>query len=116
MKFDTKSLILKFHVKIALNFFKEISKKKSKYYKCLFQLPDDEFAELYSVFQSIPALKMDVDVKVEDDDHENKITAGSIVTISTKLTHQTMGDITEAAGKVRFSNLRRIKKNKLAHF
>ena len=45
-----------------------------------------------------------MDVKVEDDDHENKITAGSIVTISTKLTHQTMGDITEAAdaGKVRF--------------
>ena len=45
----------------------------------------------------MPALKLDVDVKVEDDDLENKITAGSIVTISTKLIRQCMEDITNAA-------------------
>ena len=44
----------------------------------------------------MPALKMDVDVKVEDDD-EDKITAGSIVTITTKLTRESMGDIIESA-------------------
>lgn len=68
-----------------------------------FQLTEEEFAELYTVFKSLPALRMDVDVKVEDDDCENKITAGSIVTISTKLTRQGMGDITAAAdaGEVR---------------
>ena len=63
----------------------------------LIKLTDEEFAELYSVFKNMPALKLDVDVKVEDDDLENKITAGSIVTISTKLIRQCMEDITNAA-------------------
>ena len=52
---------------------------------------------------------MDVEVKVEDED-EDKITAGSIVTITTKLTRESMGDITEAAdnGEVKFQHLEKL--------
>ena len=45
----------------------------------------------------MPALDMDVKVRVEDDSEEEKITAGSIVTITTTLTRRTIGDIIDAA-------------------
>merc|ERR1712096_378192 len=38
-------------------------------------------------------------VRVEDDSEEEKITAGSIVTITTTLTRQTIGDIIDAANR-----------------
>lgn len=77
---------------------KQLAAKPFDEIRAIFKnLTEEEFAELYTVFKSLPALRMDVDVKVEDDDCENKITAGSIVTISTKLTRQGMGDITAAA-------------------
>lgn len=77
---------------------KQLASKPSEEIRGIFKnLTDEEFAELYSVFKNMPALKLDVDVKVEDDDLENKITAGSIVTISTKLIRQCMEDITNAA-------------------
>ena len=49
------------------------------------------------VFRNMPALDMDVKVRVEDDSEEEKITAGSIVTITTTLTRRTIGDIIDAA-------------------
>lgn len=60
-------------------------------------LPEAEFNELYEIFRDIPALQMKVDVKVEDDDDDHKITTGSIVTISTSLTRNTMEDLSVAA-------------------
>ena len=42
---------------------------------------------------------MDVKVRVEDDSEEEKITAGSIVTITTTLTRRTIGDIIDAADR-----------------
>ena len=65
----------------------------------LFQLNDDEFSELEDVFRNMPALDMDVKVRVEDDSEEEKITAGSIVTITTTLTRRTIGDIIDAADR-----------------
>ena len=47
----------------------------------------------------MPALDMDVKVRVEDDSEEEKITAGSIVTITTTLTRRTIGDIIDAADR-----------------
>ena len=57
----------------------------------------------------MPALDMDVKVRVEDDSEEEKITAGSIVTITTTLTS---GDIIDAAerGEVGDKYCRRMKK------
>ena len=54
----------------------------------------------------MPALDMDVKVRVEDDSEEEKITAGSIVTITTTLTRRTIGDIIDAAerGEVRMTS------------
>ena len=40
---------------------------------------------------------MKVDVKVEDDDDDHKITTGSIVTVSTELTRHNMEDLSQAA-------------------
>jgi len=60
-------------------------------------LPEKEFNELYEVFRDIPALQMKVDVKVEDDDDDHKITTGSIVTVSTELTRHNMEDLSQAA-------------------
>jgi len=62
-------------------------------------LNDDEFSELEDVFRNMPALDMDVKVRVEDDSEEEKITAGSIVTITTTLTRRTIGDIIDAADR-----------------
>lgn len=62
-------------------------------------LSDEEFKELDDVFRNMPALNMDVKVRVEDDSEEEKITAGSIVTITTTLTRQTIGDIIDAANR-----------------
>ena len=70
-----------------------------KYSHILFQLNDDEFSELEDVFRNMPALDMDVKVRVEDDSEEEKITAGSIVTITTTLTRRTIGDIIDAADR-----------------
>ena len=40
---------------------------------------------------------MKVDVKVEDDDDDHKITTGSIVTVSTELIRHNMEDLSQAA-------------------
>lgn len=77
---------------------KQLAAKPLEEIRSIFKnLSDEEFTELHNVFKDMPALKLNVDVKVEDDDDTSKITAGSIVTITTRLTRNTMSDITEAA-------------------
>lgn len=60
-------------------------------------LVDEEFNEMMDVLRNLPALNLDVNVRVEDDSDEEKVTAGSIVTITIGLKRQTCGDIIDAA-------------------
>ena len=60
---------------------------------------------MMDVFESMPSLQMDVNVRVEDDNDADKITAGSIVTITTTLTRNTCGDIIAAADNGEVSSL-----------
>ena len=52
---------------------------------------------MMDVLRNLPALNLDVNVRVEDDSDEEKVTAGSIVTITIGLKRQTCGDIIDAA-------------------
>ena len=52
---------------------------------------------LMNVLEAMPQVDMDVEIKVEDDDNENKITAGSVVTISVNLTRKPLKQIMELA-------------------
>lgn len=60
-------------------------------------LDDGQFAELLDVFRAMPSLELNVQVRVEDDSDEEKVTAGSIVTISIGMKRNTCGDIVDAA-------------------
>ena len=52
---------------------------------------------MMDVFRNLPSLVLDVNVRVEDDSDEEKVTAGSIVTITIGMKRQTCGDIVDAA-------------------
>ena len=52
---------------------------------------------MMDVLRNMPALHLDVNVRVEDDNDEEKVTAGSIVTITIGLKRNTCGDIIDAA-------------------
>jgi len=62
-------------------------------------LADEEFSEMMDVFRNLPSLVLDVNVRVEDDSDEEKVTAGSIVTITIGLKRQSCGDIVDAADR-----------------
>ena len=54
---------------------------------------------MMDVFRNLPSLVLDVNVRVEDDSDEEKVTAGSIVTITIGLKRQSCGDIVDAADR-----------------
>lgn len=80
--------------------FKNVSLQlKTNWLELYFQLADEEFSEMMDVFRNLPSLVLDVNVRVEDDSDEEKVTAGSIVTITIGLKRQSCGDIVDAADR-----------------